>query len=132
MQEMLSNYGTELFVLSIILIGVSGTVIPMICFSIQWAKVRQAEIEALMYRAELEATLKQEMVNRGMSGEEMRQVLEATPGGGRPPFAGLFGFLRRKHPAPDAKAWEDFGKKWACFGKKFEEFGKRPFGCGKS
>ena len=130
MQELLSNYGTELFVLSIILLGVSAFVIPIVCFSIQWAKVRQAEIEALLYRAELETTLKQEMLNRGMSGEEMRQVLEAAPGTSRP-FAGLFGFLRKKRPAGDAKAWDDLGKKWAAFGQKWEEFGKRPFGCGK-
>jgi hypothetical protein len=131
MQELLTKYGTELFVLSIILLAGLAIVIPVVCFLIQWAKVRQAEIEALMYRAELETTLKQEMINRGMSGEEMRQVLEAAPGGSRP-FAGLFGFLRRKHQSRDAKAWEDFGKKWAGFGKKFEEFGKRPFGCDKS
>jgi hypothetical protein len=132
MQELLDTHGTELLVLSIVFLGVVAFVVPLVCFSIQWTKVRHAEIEALMYRAELEATLKQEMVSRGMSGDEMRQVLEATPGGGGRPFAGLFGFLRRKHRAPDAKAWEDFGKKWACFGKKFEEFGKRPFGCGKT
>src|SRR5438105_480714 len=117
MQELLNRYGTELFVLSIILLAVVAFVVPVVCFLIQWTKVRQAEIEALMYRAELEATLKQEMLNRGMSGEEMRQVLEATPGGSRP-FAGLFGFLRKKKCYGDGKAWDEFGKKWAAFGKK--------------
>jgi hypothetical protein len=41
----------------------------------QWRRVRQAELQ--LRHAELEASLKQEMINRGMSVDEIRQVLEA-------------------------------------------------------
>jgi hypothetical protein len=61
----------------------------------------------------------------------MRQVLEATPGTSRP-FAGLFGFLKKKRHNADGVAWDELGKKWAEFGKKCGDAGKRHFGCWKS
>ena len=131
MQELLNNHGPEVFVVTLVLLGTVAVVVPLVCFTVQWAKVRQAEIEALTYRAELEATLKQEMLNRGMSADEMRQVLEATPGTTRP-FAGLFGFLKKKRHNVDGMAWDELGKKWAEFGKKCGDAGKRHFGCWKS
>lgn len=131
MQEVLANNGPEVFILALVLLGVTALVVPLVCFTIQWAKVRHAEIEALMYRAELEASLKQEMINRGMSAEEIRKVLEAAPGAGRG-FAGLFDFLKRKKQNWDGKCWADLEKKWADLGHKWGDFGRRPSGCGKA
>ncbi len=52
---------------------------PLAAYRLEFeAKLKQAELEASLKRAELEANLKHEMVKRGMSVDEIRQVLE-TP-----------------------------------------------------
>jgi hypothetical protein len=45
---------------------------------IQWRKFRQAELEAVVKQFETEAALKREMLERGMSADEIVQVLSAT------------------------------------------------------
>lgn len=54
----------------VISIGTIGAVIIAIVAIIQWRKVRIAEMEA---------TLKQQMLDRGMSADEIAMVLDATP-----------------------------------------------------
>jgi hypothetical protein len=70
MQELLSN--------PVVVIAGLVTIIPLtaIIFGTvtnAWQKVRRAEIEA---------ALKHEMLQRGMSADEIRQVLEASSKGG--------------------------------------------------
>ena len=44
--------------------------------ALQWGKARRAELR--FRQAELEASLKQDMLNRGMSVHEIRQVMETS------------------------------------------------------
>lgn len=63
------------------LVAVLGTclVILTTVVSAQWRRVRQAELQ--LRQVELEASLKHELVARGMSADEIRQVLEARMSG---------------------------------------------------
>jgi hypothetical protein len=62
----------DVFVFLVLLLLLVGTL--TIFLAIQWRKIRLAEMEAV---------LKQDMLNRGMSAEEIRTVLE-TPMGATP------------------------------------------------
>lgn len=63
----------------------TGTIVPICSFllvfgiiaSIQWRKVRQAEIELPLKQQTL--ALKQQMVESGMSAGEIERVLKAQP-----------------------------------------------------
>jgi hypothetical protein len=59
------------------LIGViGGPLIAIVAIvSAAWARVRRAELQAR--RAETDAALKEQMIERGMSAEEIVRVLEA-------------------------------------------------------
>jgi hypothetical protein len=53
------------------------SIIAIVCFF--WAFVRRAEIRARQVACE--ASLKQDMLNRGMSADEIERVLRASVGG---------------------------------------------------
>jgi hypothetical protein len=123
MQEFLTHNGTELVVFGFILLVV-GVVSGAVCFhAVQWRKVRQAEIDAFLSKTELEASLKQDLVNRGLSADEIKQILEASLGGPSRPagFAAFFRGLFKRAECAKAKAglkdWEGLGKQWEDFGK---------------
>jgi hypothetical protein len=54
----------------VVSIGTIGAVIVAVVAIIQWRKIRIAEMEA---------TLKQQMLDRGMTADEIAMVLNATP-----------------------------------------------------
>jgi len=63
----------DVFVFLVLLLALIGTL--TIFLAIQWRKIRLAEMEAV---------LKQDMLNRGMSAEEIRTVLETPLAAARP------------------------------------------------
>src|SRR5262245_34552132 len=63
----------DVLVFLVMLLSFVGAV--TIFLAIQWRKVRLAEMEAV---------LKQDMLNRGMSAEEIRTVLESSMSAARP------------------------------------------------
>ena len=68
MSELLQNVNPVFFVFGWLTIT---TVVSSVAY--YWHKVRKAE---------LEASLKQEMIQRGMSADEIKQVIEASTGCG--------------------------------------------------
>ena len=86
---------------------------PFVVAVIQWRMVRHAEIEASAHRAELEAELKREMLNRGMSAADIRQVLDSHTDA-----------VRAAGEGGNAGGKERFGKKWAAFGRMWAAWGK--------
>ena len=85
----------------------NGVIIPLaimlgaiaIVAVIQWRKYRQAEIEAPLKQQIID--LKQQMIERGMSADEIERVLNAQPT--QPSQAGLASHLPLKETA-DYKA----------------------------
>jgi hypothetical protein len=67
----------DVFVFLVLLLLLIGTL--TIFLAIQWRKIRLAEMEAV---------LKQDMLNRGMSAEDIRTVLETSLGAVRPAPSG--------------------------------------------
>jgi hypothetical protein len=66
-QELVDRLGSgQLFVLLIITLALASGIVK--CIADQWRKVREAEMEA---------ALKQDMLNRGMSAQEIQMVLSA-------------------------------------------------------
>ena len=73
-QELFDRLGSgQLFVLIIIALALTSGLVK--CFANQWRKVREAEMEA---------ALKQDMLNRGMSAQEIQMVLSASGKGAKP------------------------------------------------
>ena len=68
MSELLRNVNPVFFVFAFLTIT---TVVSSVGY--YWHKLRKAE---------LEASLKQEMIQRGMSADEIKQVIEASKGSG--------------------------------------------------
>ena len=67
-QQLLDRLGNgQLFVLIIIALALTSGIVK--CIANQWRKIRQAEMEA---------ALKQDMLNRGMSAQEIQTVLSAS------------------------------------------------------
>jgi hypothetical protein len=137
MQEFLADNGTALVVFGFILLALVVALAPLIVYVVQWRRVRQAEIEAALYRAELETSLKKDMLNRGMSAEEIHKVLHGPTN--QPSNLSDFRALLAEffNPAQTAaegegeKGWEALGKHWKEFGKGWKKFGKMwGKGCG--
>jgi hypothetical protein len=130
MQDFLTSHGemTLIFLFVILLTGVAIT--PVVYFLAQWRRVRLAEIEAKAFRAELEAALKRDMLERGMSADDIRKVFLIAPEE-KPASseleAALADFLHQTEAAKagagaaqagvDARPWEELGKAWGKFGK---------------
>jgi hypothetical protein len=116
MSEFVAANSTLVLILGFILLALSAVLTPFIVFALQWRMVRQAEIEASVQKAEMDAHLKSEMLNRGMSAADIRQVLDAPVEGAK-----CNGAQAKKH-------WQGFAKKWGrmcgVFGKsRDQEFG---------
>ena len=130
MQEFLTSNGSELVIFGFAFLTVVAVLTPVVLFVVQWRRLRQAEIEATLYRAELETSLKKDMLNRGMSAEEIQKVLQASAGqrGTPPEFPAIFAefFNQAGAAAADAgeKGWKALGKHWKEFGKGWKNFGK--------
>ena len=71
MNELLSRMNPEQIIPLFAILMVFGTVMVMVVAR-HWSRVR---------RAEMEIALKQEMLTRGMSAAEIKQVLEPSAGG---------------------------------------------------
>jgi hypothetical protein len=73
LDEMLSRLGNdELFVL--MTVAMSAATAVVVVLTVQWRKVRQAEIDA---------SLKRDMLSRGLSAEDILDVLAASNGATR-------------------------------------------------
>jgi hypothetical protein len=136
MQEFLANNGTALVVFSFVLLTVVALLAPVVVFVVQWRRVRQADIEAALYRAELEVSLKKDMLNKGMSADEIQKVLQASASQrcAPPEFPAVFAefFNQAAAQGEAGKAgWEALEKNWKEFGKGWKKFGKMwGRGCG--
>jgi hypothetical protein len=113
MSEFLAANSTLVLILAFILLAVSALLTPFVVAVIQWRLVRHAEIDAAAHWAELEATLKREMLNRGMSAADIRQVLESHTDSVRE---------ARDDRSGDGK--DRFGKKWAALGRMWSACAK--------
>ena len=54
-------------------------VVMIVTIGVVWTKVRLAQFQDR--QAEMEAALKQDMINRGMTADEIERVLKASHGG---------------------------------------------------
>jgi hypothetical protein len=127
MHEILMYNPEMVIVFVFILLMVTALLTPVVIFILQWRQVRQAQLDAAVYRTELDAYLKKDMLNRGMSGAEIKLVLEASASG-RSFVATATEDASKRATAADANR-EDFGKMWADFGKHLAAFGKQWGGC---
>jgi hypothetical protein len=113
MSDLLAANSILVLILAFVLLALSAILTPFVVAVIQWRMVRQAEIDASAHRTELEMSLKREMLNRGMSAADIRQVLESHTDAVRP-------------AADDGHAdgKERLGKKWAALGRMWAAWGK--------
>ncbi len=118
MSEFMYANSTLVLVLGFGLLALVVALTPVVVFILQWRLVRHAEIEAGLQKAELEAGLKRDMVSRGMSAGDIRQVLETSASFGESGAPG----------GPDGAAG-----KWAAFARRLARFGRKSAargGCG--
>jgi hypothetical protein len=113
MSEFLAANSILILILAFVLLALSAILTPFVVAVVQWRMVRHAEIEASAHRAELEAELKRDMLNRGMSASDIRQVLESHTDA-----------VRSAADRCNADGKERFGKKWAALGRMWAAWGK--------
>jgi hypothetical protein len=123
--EFLARHGTEFLVFAFILLTLAALLAPCLLFLHHWRKVREAEIEAGVARAELQAALKHDMLNRGMSANEIQVVLAAGTHANTSPPSGPAAPSPGPSPQAEAAKEESGGNCWEAFAKKWEEFGKQ-------
>ena len=66
-------------VFGFVLLLVGLVLSPVFFWIVQWRRVAKSEIEALLQKADMEAALKQDLVNRGMSADDIVKLLHAAP-----------------------------------------------------
>jgi hypothetical protein len=113
MSDFLAANSILVLILAFVLLALSAILTPFVVAVIQWRLVRHAEIDASAHRAELEAALKREMLNRGMSAADIRQVLDSHTDA-----------VRTAGDGGNADGKERFGKKWAALGRMWAAWGK--------
>jgi hypothetical protein len=117
MSEFLEANGILVLVLGFVLLSLVVTIAPVVYFIYQWRWVRQSQIDAGLQKAELEAYLKREMLNRGMSASDIKAVLDSGSGTA---FGGVL-----KTMGISESQWRDFRNKCQGFGKLWANCGKQ-------
>jgi hypothetical protein len=117
MSEFLEANGILVLVFAFALLCLIAIMAPIIYFVYQWRSVRQTQIEAGLQKAEMDAYLKQQMLDRGMSVSEIKTVLESGSGG-----SGLGEMLKKFGLEPGQwRNWKgnchSFGKMWGNWDK---------------
>jgi hypothetical protein len=136
MQEFAAGHGTALVVFGFVLLLVGLILSPVFLFIVQWRRVRQAEIDASLQKAELDMSLKQDLANRGLSADDILKVLQipAMPATASPSWLGaaITGLFKGPRPSKaNAESHEESRHPWAGIGvwARCGKFRSRRPGC---
>jgi hypothetical protein len=114
MSDIVAANGMLVLILGFVLLALVAVLTPLVVAVLQWRLVRQSEIEASLQKAEWDAALKREMLERGMSAADIGQVLESHTSAASGSSASSEAFIKDKLGEKD---WRAIGRKWAAFGR---------------